>query len=100
MRDERDERLDAFFAAARRDPVDTSSREEFFETRLMARLAERKNGTAPWRRLVWRMIPGYALVAVVSAIWTFSSTPAVQEDIFAPLTNIQEKTYAQVFFGE
>ena len=88
MRDERDKWLDGLFELARGEAPDTSRLEEHFETRLMARLAERSKGeTSPWQRLVWRMVPAFAAIAAVLLVCSLAMNPARSGDPFAAITS-------------
>lgn len=93
MKDTYDVRLDRLFTAARKDRVATNREEEFFETRLLARLREQRE-TAPWYSQVWRMVPFFAVLALVIAICTVSFSPSRTSDMFAAITNSQESIYA------
>lgn len=95
-----DERLDRLFAAARTVPVDTSALEEHFETRLMARLGERRREAIPWYAVMWRMVPLFAvLVAVIAVYGNFGPSPS--GDLFAAISSSQEEYLAQnILTGE
>ncbi|QEM66865.1 hypothetical protein FO488_00950 [Geobacter sp. FeAm09] len=101
MNDNADERLDRLFAATRTVPVDTSALEEHFETRLMARLAERRRNAIPWYVMMWRMVPLFAVLVAVIAVYgtSFSSSPS--DDLFAAISTGQEEYLAQnILTGE
>ncbi len=101
MRDERDEKLDTLFAAARSEHCDTSALEAHFETRLMARLAERKAQALPWHLMVWRLVPAFAVIAAVCVVCSFYFNPVQSGDVFAAITSAQEESlYANVLSGE
>ena len=91
MRDERDEKLDTLFALARQDSPDTSALEAHFETRLMARLAERSAQALPWHRMVWRMLPAFAVIAAIMLGLSISVNPAQSSDLYAAITNGHEE---------
>jgi hypothetical protein len=63
--------LDALFAAARQCRPDTSRAEFGFETRLMARLRERRqpDSLSLWSVVTWRMVPFFGACAVALALW-------------------------------
>jgi hypothetical protein len=63
--------LDALFAAARGQRPDTSRAEYGFETRLMARLRERRQPDAIslWSVMSWRLAPFFAVCVVALALW-------------------------------
>ena len=67
--------LDALFARARAHRPDTSRAEYGFETRLMARLRERRQPeTASLLSLVtWRLMPFFAVCVVALAVWQSES---------------------------
>jgi hypothetical protein len=66
-----DDDLDALFARARAAKADTAAAEYGFETRLMARLRDRR----PWGpmpllgSLSWRLMPVFAVIVLVLAFW-------------------------------
>jgi hypothetical protein len=63
--------LDALFALARENRPDTSRAEYGFETRLMARLRERRmpDPVSIWSVMTWRMAPFFAAGVVALALW-------------------------------
>jgi len=63
--------LDALFATAREHRPDTSRAEYGFETRLLARLRERRQPDAVslWSVVTWRMAPFFAVCVVALALW-------------------------------
>lgn len=90
MRDGKDQRLDELFKAARGERFDSAFLEEHFETRLMARISERRSRPAPWYAQAWRLVPAFFAVAATITIVTFSFTPRDSGDMFAVLANDQE----------
>lgn len=95
MRDERDHNLDTLFAMARSESPDISTLEAHFETRFMARLAERSNLSPPWQLLVWRMIPAFAVIAVIILVCSITLNPIRSSDPFAAITNGNEELMAK-----
>lgn len=91
MNNNADERLDRLFAAARDVRVDTSALEEHFETRLMARLRERRAEGIPWYALMWRMVPAFAVLVVLIAVYSASYGPPTSGDLFASISSNQEE---------
>jgi hypothetical protein len=93
MNDNSDQRLDALFAAARREPADTSRVEFGFETRLMARLREESNPFAAISNLAWKLCPFFAALALAASLW--SRTPGVRAEagaqLFAEVTRTSEE---------
>jgi lipopolysaccharide export LptBFGC system permease protein LptF len=101
MNNNADERLDRLFAAARTVRVDTSALEEHFETRLMARLRERRAEGVPWYALMWRMVPAFAVLVVLIAVYSVSYGPPSSGDLFAAISSNQEEYVAgNVLTGE
>jgi hypothetical protein len=92
-----DEGLDRLFAAGRSDAVDTSTLEEHFETRLMARIAERRKGRSSWFLSVWRMIPVFAVLTVLIAVCSITFTETQPDDLFASITTGQDELMARSF---
>jgi hypothetical protein len=68
---EPDSKLDALLVRARAQRADTSRAEYGFETRLMARLRERRQPDAAslWSIVTWRMVPFFAACVVALALW-------------------------------
>ncbi|GFE62238.1 hypothetical protein [Geobacter sp. AOG2] len=101
MNNNADERLDRLFAAARDARMDTSALEEHFETRVMARLRERRAEGLPWYALIWRMVPVFAVLVVLIAVYSASYRPAPSGDLFAAISSGQEDYVAgNVLTGE
>ncbi|BCS52024.1 hypothetical protein [Geobacter sp. SVR] len=100
MRDNADDTLDRLFAAARSERPDTSAREAHFETRLMARLAERRTQRRPWQMLVWRTMPAFAVTAAISIACSLAFNPVRTEDPFAAITVAQEEGIYRVVLAE
>lgn len=101
MGDNADERLDRLFAAARNARLDTSGLEDHFETRLMARLRERRAGAVPWYALMWRMVPAFAVLVVIIAVFSASFRPSARGDMFAAISSGQDESLsANVLTGE
>jgi hypothetical protein len=101
MSDNGDERLDRLFAAVRNARMDTSTLEEHFETRLMARLRERRREGMPWYALMWRMMPVFAVLVALIAVYSTSYKPLSSGDLFAAISSGQEEYLVQnVLTGE
>lgn len=98
MRDNNDDGLDALFAKARSHRTDTTEKEAQFETRLMARLSERKEQAAPWF-IVWRMIPAFAAIASIALACTILFNPAKTHDLLALAAYGQDETVMQSYLG-
>jgi hypothetical protein len=92
-----DERLDRLFALAHSEKPDTSIRQEHFETRVMARLCERRQTTSPWYSLAWRMIPIFAVIAAISVVCSMTFTPSHSGDLFAAISSGQEEYLANSY---
>jgi len=97
MSDDTDKRLEKLFAAARSARPDTSAREEHFETRLMARIQERRSEPVPWYGLAWRMMPAFAVIVAIIAVCTVSFNPGRFQDPFAAITAGQEEQLAMSY---
>jgi hypothetical protein len=97
MKDDSDERLDRLFALARSEQPDTTAQQEHFETRLMARLRERQQMSAPWYLMAWRMIPAFAVIAVICAVCSVAFNPSSYSDPFAAISSGQEDLLAQSY---
>jgi hypothetical protein len=64
-----DAALDALFARAREARPDTARAEYGFETRLLAQLRLRRPIESAWGALSWRMMPFFAALVLVLALW-------------------------------
>lgn len=92
-----DERLARLFEAARAEEIDTSAEEEHFETRLLARIREMRGAPPPWYALAWRMVPAFAMVAMLITIGAYLYAPPAQNDLFASITDEQEDSAESSF---
>ena len=97
MSDNGDERLDRLFAAARNARVDTSALEEHFETRLMARLRERRREGIPWYALMWRMVPVFAVLVVLIAVYSASYRPPSPATCLRPSVPVRRNIWRRTF---
>jgi len=97
MRDKTDERLDQLFTIARTERIDTDTLQEHFETRLLARIRELRSEPIPWYALAWRMVPIFAVVAVIISATTFTLAPSHSNDLFAALSGDQDEVAASSY---
>lgn len=98
MRDNTEDRLERLFAAARNERSDTEA-EEFFETRLMARIRERQGAPKPWYELAWRCVPALALITVMLAVCSITFDRSVSTDLFTAISSGQEEYLANSFMS-
>jgi hypothetical protein len=92
MRDDKDERLDRLFAAARNEQVTSLGADDFFESRLMARIKELHEAAAdPWYAPAWRMLPAFTAAAALITVCTITFNPPQSGDIFAAITIGQDE---------
>lgn len=87
MKDKSEKRLDGLFSAARSVRPDTSAAEEFFETRLMARIREKREQGRSWFAWVWRLAPAFVAVALVLGVFTIFMDENQSPDIFSAIAN-------------
>jgi hypothetical protein len=99
MRDDAEEKLVRLFAAARSDRGSTESAEEFFETRLMALLRERRETRSPWYEQAWRCVPAFALVTALFIVCSITIGQPVSSDLFAAITSGQDEYLAKSFMS-
>jgi hypothetical protein len=92
MKDKMDERLDQLFAAARVEQVDITAVDEFFETRLLARITELHEVADPWYSAAWRLLPAFTAVAAMITVCTLTFNPSNSSDIFAAITSGQDES--------
>lgn len=87
MKDEHDELLDRLFQTVRTLRPDTAAVAEHFETRLLAALEERRNSRELWSFWTWRLVPLFAVIAIVVGIGSVAIDPARSNDLFAAFGN-------------
>ncbi len=87
MKDDAEKRLDSLFAAARSVRPDTSAAEEFFETRLAARIRERRESGKMWFSWVWRMAPAFVAVVMVLGVFSVFMDENQSPDVFSAIAN-------------
>lgn len=97
MRDKLDERLDALFRSVRLETPGTEELEPHFETRLMARLADRTSPYALWQLMAWRMVPAFALIAIVLLACSILLNQPGYSDPFAAIVNGREDQLARMY---
>lgn len=99
MKNDSEERLSRIFAAVRSAEPDTSNLEQYFETRVMARIREQQVKRKSWAVLAWRMVPVFATVVVVLLVFSIVLKPERSRDYFAAITVDHEEyqTLAQNF---
>src|SRR5512135_2857578 len=85
-RDRGDVELDRLFALARQASPDISGVERNFETRVMARIRERRE---PWYALAWRLAPVFLALTLLLAGWSLFYSPVHPAD---PVTTLASGT--------
>lgn len=85
-RDRGDVELDRLFALARQASPDISGVERNFETRVMARIRERRE---PWYALAWRLAPVFLALTLLLAGWSLVYSPVHPAD---PVTTLASGT--------
>ncbi len=91
MKNEYDEQLDRLFLAARAIKPDTAEIEEYFETRLLARIEEQRSKQPLWFAWSWRLVPWFATVVIIIGIISVIYDPLRSGDLFASLDNGDEE---------
>jgi hypothetical protein len=99
MRNNTDSTLEKLFAVARSEQIDTADAEEYFETRLMAHLRERREARRPWHELAWRCIPTLALIALLLVVVSMSIGRSGSADLFAAISSGQEEYLAKSYMS-
>jgi len=74
-----DSNLDPLFALARAGRPGTDRAEYGFETRLLARLRESRQGPSSWAVVSWRMIPIFGLLVIGLVLWEDQAVAAAQD---------------------
>ena len=90
MNHKEDENLDRLYRMARGFKTDTLNLEDHFETRLMARIRERRSEQAEWFSWTWRFVRAFTVLALFLGIVTLVVDSYRSQDIFASLVNNQE----------
>jgi hypothetical protein len=80
MKNEKDERLERIFARAREAAPDISAVERGFETRVMARIRERREAPERWIAWAWRLAPVFLALTIVLGTWSLVLDPVRPTD--------------------
>jgi len=99
MRDEQDKLLDRLLLTARAIKPDTAACEENFETRLMARIEERRNSRALWTFWTWRLVPLFSLIVIIVGIGNIVIDPDRSNDLNALSTSGYEDNLTTTLLG-
>lgn len=99
MKDDAGRRLDCLFAEARSVRLDTSAVEEFFETRLMTRIREKREQGQPWFSWVWRLTPTFVAVVLVLAVFSIFMDESQSLDIFSAIANDHAEYHVVNYLG-
>ncbi len=91
QKDERDDRLERLFAAARETPPDVSAVERNFETRLAARIRESRERKEPWYGWAWRLAPVFVVLTLLLGAWTLVLDPVHPADPGTALVSVAEQ---------
>ena len=81
--DPEDNDLDRLFAAARKAELYKTEREYGFETRVFARIREKRMENRPFLFWAWRLMPFFALVVICLAIWLSFFEPSHASELIA-----------------
>ncbi len=81
--DPKDDKLDDLFAAARKAELYKKQKEYGFETRVLARIRERRGQEKSFLFWAWRLVPFFAFVLVCTAIWISFSESSYGSDLIA-----------------
>jgi hypothetical protein len=87
MKDDTENRLDSLFSAARSVKPDTSATEEFFETRLMARIREKRTQGQSLFSWAFRLAPAFVVVVVALGVFNMFIGGNGSTDIFSAMAN-------------
>lgn len=99
MKDDAESRLDSLFATARSVRPDTSAAEEFFETRLMSRIREKREAGQPWFSWVWRLAPVFTVVVVALGLFSMYMDENGSMDVYSALANDQAEYQITSYLG-
>ena len=81
--DPEDNNLDRLFAAARKAELYKKEREFGFETRVLARIREKRVENGPFLFWSWRLMPFFVSVVICLAIWLSFFEPSRASDLIA-----------------
>ena len=73
MENDRDDDIERLFAVARRSQPYDAQLEYGFETRVMAKIKDRRDSQKPFFLWAWRLIPALVTVVLMLGIWTYIS---------------------------
>jgi hypothetical protein len=99
MKDDKENRLDSLFSAARTVRQDTSAAEEFFETRLMARIRERRTKSQSLFSWALRMAPAFLVVVVALGVFNTFMGGNGSTDIFSTMANDHAEYQVASYLG-
>ena len=72
-KDKDDDGIERLFAAARKSQPYNANLEYGFETRVMAKISEQRDGQKPFFSWAWRFIPALVVVVMMLGAWTYIS---------------------------
>ncbi len=99
MKDDMENRLDNLFSAARSVRPDTSAAEEFFETRLMARIREKRTQGQSLFSWALRMVPAFVVVVVALGVFNVYMSGNGSPDIFSAIANDHAEYQVASYLG-
>lgn len=101
MVDKADESLERLISAARAFQPDAVQETDYFETRLMARIRERQTIQKTWAFWVWRLAPGFAVLAIVLGIASLVMDPSgpSSDAVTAVLSGNENQLIARYLIG-
>ncbi len=100
MKDDAEKRFNILFATARSVRPDTSTAEEFFETRLMVRIRETRERLRPWFFWVWRLTPAFMAVVLVLGVFCLFIDESQSPDIFSAIASDHAEYQLVNYLGE
>ena len=81
--DPKDDNLDDLFAAARKAELYKEKREYGFETRVIARILEKRRENSLFLLWAWRLMPFFASIVICLALWISSFEPPHAADLIS-----------------
>lgn len=99
MNDNTDDKLNKLFVAARSVRPDTGALEDFFETRLAARLREKRENRRLWYSWEWRLVPVFLVAVIILGSVSLIGDGNRSTDIFTAIANDQEDSQLVAYFG-
>lgn len=92
-----EEKLDRMFEAVRNLKPETAALEWGFESRLLAKIHERRESRLVWFHWVWRFVPVFMVLTLLIGFTSLAIRPERSQDLFASITSGQEESLVMTY---